>query len=263
MTTGNLLWACAAVFLPLFPLSMIFNAVFAVARSAWVRVIMVVIWPQIGLWLLSEAGTAPPHRLPRWLMLLGLATAVFYAWRMLSVRALPIWVGFWVTSAWALAWVAMIGGVHGMDLRIAMAGVSLTAAALVCGVRAIADRWGEAYLGPRRGLGRQAPRLAGVLVVVMLAAMGAPVLPMFFVMLWLVLHTDGYGVAGAVAVWLLWSWSAARVWQGLLFGVERREAVWSHEAVTDLSVASTMSALLFAIASAGAALIWSARWLIH
>ncbi|MDI3259599.1 MAG: hypothetical protein QJR02_07875 [Sinobacteraceae bacterium] len=263
MTTENLWWACVAVFVPLFPLSMIFNAAYAAVRWTWVRLVMLLLWPQIGLWLVPAASAAPAHRLAPWLSLLGLATGVFYAWRLLSVRALNVWVAFWATSAWSLAWGVMLAGGHGADLRIAMAGVSVTAAALACGVRALADCWGEAYLGPRHGLGRQAPRLAGVLVVGLLAAMGTPVLPMFFVMLWLVMHTDGYGVVGAMVVWLLWSWSAARVWQVLLFGAERKEAIWSQEAVTDLSRFSTMSALLLAIAGAGAAMIWSARWLMQ
>jgi hypothetical protein len=263
MSKGELLWICAGVFVPLFPLSMIFNAALAAARWVWVRVVMVLIWPQLGLWCLSAAEATTAFRPAHWTMSLGLATALLYAWRMLSVRALSIWVGFWVTSAWALAWVALVAGVPGADLRIAMAGVSLTAAALVCGVGALDERWGEAYLGLRCGLGRQAPRLAGVLVGAMLAALGAPVLPVFFVMLWLVRHADGYGVAGVLAVWLLWSWSVAGLWQGLLFGIERKETDRFHEEVTDLSMMSTGVALLLGIVSAGAAMVWSTRWLIH
>jgi len=251
------------VFLPLFPLSVVFNAAFAAVRWTWLRIVMLLVWPQLGLWLMSAAPAALPPRMAHGVMLVGLATAVFYAWRLLSVRALPVWVGFWATSAWALAWVAVAAGAHGVDLRIAMAGISLTAAALLCGVQALADRWGEAYLGLRCGLGRQAPRLAAFLVVAVLAALGTPLLPVFFVMLWLAMHADGYGVAGILAAWLLWSWSAAQVWQALLFGTDRKAAAWSSETISDLSMAGTVAGLLYAIAGTTAALIWSATWLTY
>lgn len=263
MTPSILIGTGAAVFLPLFPLSVIFNTVFAAVRWTWLRIVLLLVWPQLGLWLLAAAPAALPAQTAHGVMLAGLATAVFYAWRMLSVRALPVWVGFWATSAWALAWVAVAAGAHGANLHIAMAGISLTAAALLYGVKALADRWGEAYLGLRCGLGRQAPRLAGFLVVAVLAALGTPLLPVFFVMLWLAMHADGYGVAGVLAAWLLWSWSAAQIWQALLFGADRKAAAWTSEAISDLSITGAVAGLLYAIAGTAAAMIWSTTWLTY
>src|SRR3569832_1394706 len=62
----------AAFFLPLFPFSMVFNAALRAVRLVWLRAALLLIWPQIGEWLLAGAGM----HLPQAWMSAGLARAM-------------------------------------------------------------------------------------------------------------------------------------------------------------------------------------------
>ena len=55
MTSMSLL--LAGLFLPLFPMSIVFNFVFQRASSAWLRVFIILVWPLPGLWLIENSST--------------------------------------------------------------------------------------------------------------------------------------------------------------------------------------------------------------
>lgn len=231
------------LFLPLFPLSMVFNALFARLRNPALRTALLLIWPQIGLVVLYQ--TAPA--LSPWIMPWALATSALYALRALALRDVGVWIGFLATSAWALMWLTPFAGAH--VERMQLYGLSFSAplvlmAALGAGLE---RRFGAAYTGLYGGLAQTLPRFSGVLVVVVLAVVATPLFPGFFAMLETVVVTTALAPAiavGAVLVWLLWTWAGARLLHGLVVGpagdVDARDlshgATWSYAILLGLLV---------------------------
>ena len=72
----------AGLFLPLFPMSIIFNLVFQRASSAWLRVIIILVWPLPGLWLIENSATELVDIYVYW----ALFTSVLYGFRTVVVK---------------------------------------------------------------------------------------------------------------------------------------------------------------------------------
>jgi NADH:ubiquinone oxidoreductase subunit 4 (subunit M) len=93
---------------------------------------------------------------------------------------------------------------------------------LLVAVAAILNRrFGAAFTGVYGGLALNMPRLSGVLVLALLASIATPVFPAFFVMLKLLIEASLPMMIGVLLIWLLWSWAAAAMIQGLLVGPAR------------------------------------------
>ncbi len=86
------------LFLPLFPLSMGFNVLFSRVRNATLRVVLLLVWPQLGLSLVHAVNRPIPH----WCVFLALFTSALYAFRAIGLREVGQWIGYLATSAWAL-----------------------------------------------------------------------------------------------------------------------------------------------------------------
>lgn len=197
----------AACLLPLFPFSLIFNAVFAWVRPPLARAALLLAWPLAGLWVLAASGITPPA----WIVPWALATALLYALRALTLRDAGQWLGYLSVSLGALLWLQPEPG-----LAWAMS-APLALLALVTG--GIVKRYGAAFAGYPGALAARAPRLAGVFALAVLAAIGTPPFSSFFVWLsWALAATPGAAVV-LLVVWLLWSWAAIRLLQGLLVGM--------------------------------------------
>lgn len=234
------IYLLAGLFLPLFPLSMAFNLLLRRLRRPAPRTLLLLAWPQIGLALAATAASPPPD----WLLYWALLTSALYAFRALTLRELGLWNGFIASSLWALLWLtlarpgAVPPALHGLGLSLPLALLGLLGAGLE-------RRFGAAYAGLHGGLAQRLPRLSGVLVVVVLAVIAMPLFPPFFTLLTLTLATAAAAPAMAlalVAVWLLWSWAAARLLQGLVVGPGDRHgaadlsrtATWAYAAVLGL-----------------------------
>lgn len=240
----------ASVFVPLFPMSMPFNLLLARLRHPWLRALLLLIWPQFGILILSTSAM----QLPDWVAPWALGTAALYALRALVLRDLGLWTGFIATSAWALLWPAMAGGMaasslagHALVLTFPLVLLTLLAAELV-------QRFGAAYTGLYGGLVSSLPRLAWTLVFVVLAVTAVPVFPGFAALIdVLVVTTPGMPLVGTalVAVWVVWSWAGVRLLQGLVIGTP------DTEDVADLSVQALLGygAALAGLAVAGVYLI--------
>ncbi len=205
----------AGFFLPLFPLSFVFNALLGRFRHPIVRVLLILIWPQIGVLLISKAGV-PLH--DGFFVWWGLITAIFYAWRLLTVRELGQWAAMLATSAWALTWAFANSSTHAVDLHGFVLWLAIAPALLVLIAALLEERLGAAYAGLVTGMARDLPRLAGLITVVLLAAMALPISPGFFSMIHLLL---GSSLASAIVVlltWLLWSWAGTRLLRDTVFG---------------------------------------------
>lgn len=221
----------AALFLPLFPLSIVLNAMLTRVRHPAARAALLLAWPQIGVSLLLAAG----HEIPQWLVAWALASSVFYALRLLTVRDLALWAGFLASSALALTWGLV--GAGALELRLFALWFSLPSALLALLGGPLTSRFGAAYAGLHGGLAQRQPRLAGALVAVVLAAIATPPFPGFFLMLDLLSGFAWTTVSAVLVVWLTWGWAATKLLQGFVFGPPSFGA--SHTAASDLGLAST------------------------
>lgn len=204
------LFIVAAVFLPLFPFGMIFTDGFERLRNGWVRALLLVVWPVVGMQALTWAAVPPPTWLVAWAML----SALFYAWRALALREAGQWIAYLAVSAWPLLW----AGEPGLLLALA---IGLPPALLSLVVGRIDARFGGAHMALDLRLGTIAPRLAGLFVTGVLAAVAMPPSPGFFALVALVVAQAQTSLATVLAIlgtWLLWSWSAARLLRGIVAG---------------------------------------------
>lgn len=230
----ELSWIIAAFFLPLFPQSMVFNALFQRLPNIWMRVMLVLIWPLPGVWILQGSSAD----MSQWIVIWALFSAALYGFRAVVVREFFIWIGFIATSSWALAWVALASGVASDDVVLHLMAFSLPLALLILLATEVEKRYGSAYVGVVSGLAMAQPKLSGLLVFATLAAIGSPLFPAFFSMLDTISHAVGDLVviaSGVVFVWLLWSWSGVQLLQELLVGSD------SFKQIKDLSYTTTLT----------------------
>ena len=232
MLDASYSYLLAALFLPLFPLSMIFNFVYARLCHPLLRVVLLLGWPHVGLFILfNQSGD-----IPGWLAGWAVLTALLYGLRALSLRELNVWTGFLATSAWALLWILVPA--DAAILHAYALGFGLPLAMLAILSNGLEKRFGAAFAGLHGGLAQTMPRFVGVLVVVVLAVIATPVFPAFFTLLAVIANTAPAApaiAAGAGLVWLLWSWAGARLLQELIVGPAL------DEPVADLGVAATWS----------------------
>lgn len=214
--SGAAYWL-AGFFLPVFPLSMAFNAAFTRVRSASLRALLLLAWPQIGL----EIVLAAYRPVPVWLSALALFTAALYAFRAIGLREVGQWIGFLATSGWALLWIALANGTSGELLHLYGLAFSVPLVLLALLGARLEAHFGAAYTGLYGGLAQIMPRTAGVLVCVVLASVATPLSPSFFAMLATVVATTPTAPWAAlvlVGTWLFWSWAGVRLLQGLVVG---------------------------------------------
>ena len=74
--------ALAALFLPLFPFSMVFNLLLSRVQRGWQRGLIILLWPHIGIGLLHVADI----QVSPWVAVWGVLTALLYAARALGLR---------------------------------------------------------------------------------------------------------------------------------------------------------------------------------
>lgn len=203
-----------ALFLPLFPLSVVQNLILARLRAPLARAALLLLWPQLGVLLLQ----ALQPEIPAFVMIWALLTAVIYALRLLTVRDLALWAGLLASSALALTWGLAARGADLTALRLFAFWFSLPAALLVLLTGPLTRRFGTAYAGLFAGLAEGQPRLAGVLTVVLLSTVATPPFPGFFALLDLMHGLDRAATLAVLSVWLIWGWAATRVLQGFLAG---------------------------------------------
>ncbi len=207
----------AGIFLPLFPLGMIFNGLFQHTRNAWLRAALLLLWPLPGVWILSTM----PAGISNGFLIWALFSAMLYGFRAVVVRDFGVWIGFLATSSWSLGWVTMGVTAKPHDLLLQVLAFSLPLALLAMLVAELERRYESAYAGVVSGVAQAQPRLAVALVVAVLAVIGSPLFPAFFSMLSTVANAVNRvptAAVGLITVWLLWSWSGARLLQEMLVG---------------------------------------------
>ena len=204
------------LFLPLFPLSMVFNHLLDRVSLSLVRIGLLLLWPQMGLalfFLLEGNGVS------LWVVSWAVLTALLYGFRLLTQRDVHGWVGFLATSTWSLLWLLLATETH-TTLAIHALGFSIPLILVALLAIALQNRFGAAYTHLYGDLATTMPRLAGLLVFSTLAATATPIFPAFFSMLKIVslLIINPLIAVIALLTWLSWSWAGIRLLQGLLVG---------------------------------------------
>lgn len=226
----------ASLFLPLFPLSIVLNGVLARMRNPLAKCMLLLLWPQVGV--LIAAMQPVPDGFAAW----SLLSSAIYALRLLTVRDLGLWAGYLACSSLSLIWAGHDAGVT--EMSISAFWLSLPSALLLLIEGPLARRFGAAYAGLYGGLTRSMPRLSGMLVLTLLAAIATPPSPGFFTMLGLLRKVS---IAPAVLViWLLWGWAAIKLMQGFLTGGNARESVADIGKKGVLLFACLMGGIVFA-----------------
>ena len=238
-----LLFLLAGLFLPLFPLSMVFNALLVGLPSRWLRALLILVWPQWGvLWVRSLEGVTPD-----WIPVLAVFTAALYALRLPAMRDVIRWLGLLATSLWALLWLAVehprLGAEH-LHLYTLWFSLPLVGVALITG--SLESRFGAAYAGLNMALASSLPRLSGVWVLPILAATATPLFPGFFVMINLLAAATPAKAIAVMVIWLLWSWAAARLIQGMIVGTRAPDVVTDLRRDTTWIYAMAMTGLVSA-----------------
>jgi hypothetical protein len=215
-------WAYLVVglFLPLFPLSMVFNLLFARVPQQLARAALLLTWPLAGVGLLHELGADVPQPVLNW----ALATSALYAVRLLPLRELGTWTGFLATSVWALLWIPASEGFELADMALDALGFSAPLALLVLITVLLNRRLGGAYAGINDGIANSLPRLSVVLIICLLAAVATPPFPGFFSLLSVLMLASPVNAIGLLVIWLLWSWAAARLIQGFVVGTPAQDS---------------------------------------
>ncbi len=204
------MWVLVALFLPLFPLSVVQNMLLARIPRPLARSALLLLLPQVGVTLLHTLHPPIPGFLVTWALL----SSAFYALRLLTVRDLELWSGLFVSSALALTWGVAARGADVTTLRLFAFWFSLPATLLVLLTASLARRMGAAYAGLFTGLAQSQPRLAGVLTLVVLSIIATPPFPGFFALLDILHGFGGAAALSVLGVWLIWGWAATRVLQG-------------------------------------------------
>lgn len=207
------------LFLPLFPLSVVFNQLLARLRHPLVRVGLLLVWPQLGVLLAWRLDAD----VPAWVLPWAGLTALLYAFRLLAQRDVPGWAGFLTTSAWSLLWLPLQAGGQTLELAMTALGFSIPLAVLVVLASALEQRFGAAYTHLYGGLAQAMPRFAGLLVFSTLAAVATPVFPAFFTLLHTLTVVSLPLALVVLLTWLVWSWAGIRLLQGLLIGASPQE----------------------------------------
>lgn len=216
-----LLILAVALFLPLFPFSILLNGVLARLRHPLARFVVLLLWPHIGVLLLRLADQPVPGFFIAW----ALASSALYALRLLTVRDLGLWAGFLASSALPLTWGLADRDAGGLAMHLFALWFSLPAALLALLAGPLAKRFGAAYSGLQGGLATSVPRLSGLLVLTALAAIATPPSPGFFAMLDLLQRMNWSAMPVVLAIWLFWGWAAAKLMQGFAIGEARATPV--------------------------------------
>lgn len=208
-----------ALFLPLFPLSIVFNALYARLKHPFLRVVLLLVWPLAGIYLYQMLQP----QIPDWLVIWALLTAVFYAYRLLAMREVGIWSGFFATSAWAILWLPLMYGDADTVLYVFWFGIPLLLLALLVG--GLEKRYGAAYTELYGGLAQTIPRYSGVFVVTVLALVATPIFPAFLSMLNILVASQPLAAFILVGLWAIWSWAGMRLIQGMIVGDPASEVI--------------------------------------
>jgi hypothetical protein len=231
------LFLIAGLFLPLYPLSILPNALLQGQLGGTTRLgserrrgpvlksILVMVFPVMGIGLVALGSTTLADGDSKVLTVFGVwggLTSVLYAFRLLSAKDGEIWISHLFSSAVALIWV---GIPYSLNPILPAIGLSVSLIPLVFMLEQLTGRFGIARSGLYPGLCSCMPLFAHLFIAAVLAAIAVPFSPSFFAVAALAFG----GVASDEVVvllpiclsWLLWTWAGVNLLTGIVWGVPR------------------------------------------
>nr|CAA6830910.1 MAG: Unknown protein [uncultured Thiotrichaceae bacterium] len=229
------------LFLPLFPLSIIFNQALKRVKNPLARSGILLIWPVPGI----LASVITDLLVTPWMLTWAALTALLYGFRLLTQREIHGWIGFLATAVWSLLWFPLVTGISFQSLVGYALAISIPLVMLAWLAVELEQRFGVAYTHLYRGLPNTMPRFSGVLVFCILAAIATPVFPSFFIMLKVLLSATPALAIIILLAWLTWSWAGIRLLQGLLVGEDSHYK--AHTERTDINKSKAWSYALILV----------------
>lgn len=242
--------------LPVFPASVVFNAVIRWTPTGWGKAAAMILLPEVGVALLPSISSArvPLVHSRGWIVLVAFS-ALLYAFRAISVREISIWARLMATSGLGLVWI--FEATHrGRDvMAVAVLAWSVPAALLLVLAGLLTERSGGAYLGLQGGLARVVPRISSLATLSALALVATPLFPSFFALLHVIGVLRLFWLWPLLLVLLVWGWSLGGFLQQLLFGS------YSGERFPDLGTLATSSGAVVLSLLVVSAVVWSGAWI--
>lgn len=237
----------AAIFLPLFPLSALFNFLSSKVDDFRFRIVLIILWPLCGVAILASSTT----EIPDWVFSWSIASALLYAFRSLVLKDLKRWNIYMSISAFSLIWIGFSA-----DNSF---NVWLTAFAFIvpflfsCWViHQVFIRFGGTYAGPIHSLATDMPHLSSLLIFSVLAIIATPIFPGFFSMIGLTqltLQLPLFTTIGILCTWLIWTWSGIRLIQGFIVGHGSKPSLNERIDVAEsTTIATLIPMILFILA---------------
>lgn len=215
-----------ALLLPLFP----FHGLYVVAltrlapRSA---ALLAVLLPSAGWYLLARHWLEIPAEIMRAAGMLALFGALYGSLKALGQSSVPQLLAYAGLAFYSVLWSFVAGGQTpaGDGTIVYLAALALLTAGLLLAWNCIRARCGNLTLDRMHGLARPMPRLAAVVALLAMAAVGLPPFGLFAGQIAMLLRPAGspWGFTVISFAWFLTSWYLFRMMQRILFGPRRAD----------------------------------------
>lgn len=247
---GLLRLTVCAILLPLFPLHGGFVGALA-SLPGTLPAFLAVALPILG-WQ-SLTALMPHSSDVLWTTVSALALlGAFYGFgKTLAHNHLGRLLAYASTILFAIAWwhVAATGR-QGDESALYVSAVALAMSGLLLAGHQLEARYGALNLDRPQGLARPMPRLATLVGLLIMAAMGLPVFGVFFGFMGMLFGSAASALPSMVLIlliWLLASWLLVQLMQNLLFGSPRPDLLYQDLTVGEsLSLATVLALLLLA-----------------
>ena len=236
-----------ALLLPLFPLHWVYVSALTRLPSR-TSALLAVLLPAAGLYGLANFLPDLPAEILGAVRMLALLGALYGSLKALAQVRVPNLLAYAGISFFsALWWHFAAAATVTFNAVVYVAAVALLSAGLLLVWHGLHRRYGHLTLDRMHGLARPMPRLAAVLSLLVMAAVGLPPFGFFSAFLAMLLH-PGIAISWALSIilltWFLASWYLFRMMQRLLFGPYRANIRYEDLRTSEVSLFAVVLVLL-------------------
>jgi len=239
-----------AVILPLFPFHGIYVA--AMTRLSGVSAIVLsLLMPAVGTYGLSVLLPTLPPELVRCVSMLALCGATFASMKALVQVRVPHRVAYAGVAFYSILWWHIAETGHVMPAAIVFAiSVAIVTGGLLLAWDRVRARYGDLDLNRIGGLARPMPRLATLMALLVMAAVGLPPFGLFSGYFGMLLSSSvslSFGLTVVLVTWFAASWYLFKLIQRLLFGPHRTDLRYEDLSPTEMAPFVILLVLLLTI----------------
>ena len=236
-----------ALMLPLFPLHWVYIA--ALTRlPPRTSALLAVLLPATGLYGLANLLPDLPAEALGAVSLLALFGALYGSLKALAQASVPNLLAYGGISFFSVLWWHFTAApAVSFNAVVYVAAIALLSAGVLLVWHGVQSRYGNLTLDRMHGLARPMPRLAALLSLLVMAAVGLPPFGFFPAFLTLLLQ-PGIPISWSLGVilltWFLSSWYLFRMMQRLLFGPYRNDIHYQDLRASEVASLAVLLALL-------------------